>query len=83
MAPATFRKATRGFPEMDHPAVAGLALDIAYSEFMVLVGPSGCGRSTCPTGPWTPFRSSTSHPCPPCATRASPRRYCSRRSLPR
>jgi ABC-type sugar transport system ATPase subunit len=46
MASVTFDKATRCFAKMDHPAVCELDLEIADGEFMVLVGLSGCGKST-------------------------------------
>ncbi|MFD1214806.1 ABC transporter ATP-binding protein, partial [Arthrobacter sp. GCM10027362] len=46
MATVTFDNATRRFPGTDRPAVDRLSLDIADGEFLVLVGPTGCGKST-------------------------------------
>lgn len=46
MATVTFDNATRRYPGMAGPAVDGLTLDIADGEFLVLVGPTGCGKST-------------------------------------
>ncbi|MEP1123137.1 MAG: ABC transporter ATP-binding protein [Ilumatobacter sp.] len=46
MSTVEFRKVTRIYPQMDHPAVDGFDLDIADGELLVLVGPSGCGKST-------------------------------------
>ena len=45
MATVTFDHATRVYPGSDKPAVDQLCLDIADGEFLVLVGPSGCGES--------------------------------------
>ena len=44
MASVTFEHVTKKFG--DTTAVDDLGLEIADSEFMVLVGPSGCGKST-------------------------------------
>ena len=46
MATVSFKGATRIYPGNPVPAVEKLDLDIADSEFMVLVGPSGSGKST-------------------------------------
>ncbi len=46
MASITFDHATLQYPGAERPAVDGLDLDIADGEFLVLVGPSGCGTST-------------------------------------
>jgi multiple sugar transport system ATP-binding protein len=46
MATVSFKGATRIYPGNPVPAVSKLDLDIADSEFMVLVGPSGSGKST-------------------------------------
>jgi multiple sugar transport system ATP-binding protein len=46
MATVTFDNATRRYPGMAGPAVDGLTLDIADGEFLVMVGPTGCGKST-------------------------------------
>src|SRR3954469_25193640 len=46
MATVSFRQATRCYPRTDRPAVDALDLDIADGEFLVLVGPSGCGKAT-------------------------------------
>src|SRR3954447_12037529 len=46
MATVAFENATRRYPGMAGPAVDGLTLDIADGEFLVLVGPTGCGKST-------------------------------------
>src|SRR3954454_21609318 len=46
MATVTFEKAQRWYPGTDSPAVPGLDLEIHDGEFMVLVGPSGCRKST-------------------------------------
>src|SRR4051794_18718424 len=46
MATVSFQHATRTYPRSERPAVDALDLDIADSEFLVLVGPSGCGKST-------------------------------------
>ncbi|MDR3514194.1 MAG: ABC transporter ATP-binding protein [Azospirillaceae bacterium] len=34
------------FPGAEHPALAGVSLDIAENEFFTLLGPSGCGKTT-------------------------------------
>ena len=44
MASVTFDRATRMYPGADKPAVDELELDIEDGEFLVLVGPSGCGK---------------------------------------
>src|SRR6195952_2472217 len=46
MATISFRKAQRWYPGADKPAVPGIDLEINDGEFMVLVGPSGWGKST-------------------------------------
>src|SRR6201999_2156805 len=46
MASVTFDKATRIYPGSTRPAVDQIDLEVADSEFLVLVGPSGCGKST-------------------------------------
>ena len=46
MATVSFKDATRVYPGADHPAVDKLNLEIGDGEFMVLVGPCGCGKST-------------------------------------
>src|SRR6201995_1368731 len=46
MATISFRKAQRWYPGADTPAVPGIDLEIEDGEFMVLVGPSGGGKST-------------------------------------
>ncbi|MGN6442557.1 MAG: sugar ABC transporter ATP-binding protein, partial [Arthrobacter sp.] len=43
MATVTFDNATRLYPGTEKPAVDKLNIDIADGEFLVLVGPSGCG----------------------------------------
>ena len=43
MATVTYDKATRLYPGSTVPAVDALDLQIADGEFLVLVGPSGCG----------------------------------------
>lgn len=43
MATVSFDKATRVYPGSTKPAVDQLELDVADGEFLVLVGPSGCG----------------------------------------
>ncbi|MCW2793874.1 MAG: ugpC, partial [Nocardioides sp.] len=46
MATVSFQKAQRWYPGADVPAVPGIDLEIKDGEFMVLVGPSGWGKST-------------------------------------
>src|ERR687892_2338862 len=46
MATVTFDKATRHFPGSERPAVDALDIEIGDGEFLVLVGPYGCGKST-------------------------------------
>ena len=46
MATVTFDKATRIYPGTERPAVDALDLHIEDGEFLVLVGPSGCVKST-------------------------------------
>ena len=46
MATVTFENATRIYPGNDRPSVDALNLEIADGEFLVLVGPSVCGKST-------------------------------------
>jgi multiple sugar transport system ATP-binding protein len=45
MASVTFDQVAKIYPDGTR-AVSGLDLDVADSEFMVLVGPSGCGKTT-------------------------------------
>ncbi|MEO7348529.1 MAG: sn-glycerol-3-phosphate ABC transporter ATP-binding protein UgpC [Terrimesophilobacter sp.] len=46
MATVTFDKASRIYPGQARPAVDKLDLHVADGEFLVLVGPTGCGKST-------------------------------------
>src|SRR3954451_7659644 len=46
MATVTFEQAQRWYAGTDAPAVDGIDLEIQDGEFMVLVGPAGCGKST-------------------------------------
>ncbi len=46
VATVSYRDATRIFPDTDRPAVDKLNLDIDDGVFMVLVGQSGCGKSS-------------------------------------
>ena len=46
MATVTNDKATRIYPGTEKPAVDQLEIDIEDGEFLVLVGPSGCVKST-------------------------------------
>jgi multiple sugar transport system ATP-binding protein len=46
MASVTYDKASRIYPGSERPAVDALDLQIADGEFLVLVGPSGCGKPT-------------------------------------
>jgi sn-glycerol 3-phosphate transport system ATP-binding protein len=46
MAKVQYSEVTHRYPGAEVPAVESLSLDIADSEFLVLVGPSGCGKST-------------------------------------
>ena len=46
MATVTFDHATRIYAGNDRPSVDALNLEIADGEFLVLVGPFGCGKST-------------------------------------
>src|SRR5437899_3113966 len=46
MAGVTYDQATRFYPGSDMPAVDSLSLDIPDGEYLVLVGPSGCSKST-------------------------------------
>lgn len=46
MAKVTFEKVNITYPGASAPTVKDLDLEIADSEFLVLVGPSGCGKST-------------------------------------
>ena len=46
MATVTYDKASRIYPGQERPAVNELELEIGDGEFLVLVGPSGCGTST-------------------------------------
>ena len=48
MADVRFMQATRTYPGTDAPAVDALDLHIGDGEFMVLVGPSGCGQDDRP-----------------------------------
>ena len=43
MATVTFDHATRIYPGTERPAVDALNLAVEDGEFLVLVGPSGCG----------------------------------------
>ena len=43
MAEVVFDHVTRIYPGNDKPSVDDLNLDIKDGEFLVLVGPSGCG----------------------------------------
>ena len=43
MATVTFEGATRIYPKSNRKAVDRLDLEIKDGEFLVLVGPSGCG----------------------------------------
>ncbi|MDO5053616.1 MAG: sugar ABC transporter ATP-binding protein, partial [Pseudoclavibacter sp.] len=44
MATVSYREASRVYPGAERPAVNKLDLEIDDGEFMVLVGPSGCGK---------------------------------------
>ena len=46
MASVRFVGAGRRYPRSPRPAVDSLDLEIEDGEFMVLVGPSGCGKMT-------------------------------------
>ena len=46
MSSVTFEKATRVFAGQDRPAVNQLDLHVEDVEFLVLVGPSGWGKSS-------------------------------------
>src|SRR5918993_5663602 len=46
VATVSFRQATRIYPGQERPAVDDLDLEIDDGEFLVLVGPSGGGKST-------------------------------------
>ena len=46
MATVEFRQASRIYDPSRPPAVSRISLDIADGEFLVLVGPSCCGKST-------------------------------------
>ena len=46
MATVKFDGATRIYPGADSPSVDKLDIDIEDGEFLVLVGPAGCGKST-------------------------------------
>ena len=46
MATVRFDAATRTYPGSDHPSVDSLSIDIGDGEFLVLLGPPGCGKST-------------------------------------
>src|SRR6476620_631797 len=46
MATVTFDQVQRWYPGNAKPTVPGLDLEIGDGEFMVLVGPSGCCKST-------------------------------------
>src|SRR5688572_10708426 len=45
-APLEFRNATRIYPGAERPAVDGLTLEVPAGEICVLVGASGCGKTT-------------------------------------
>ena len=46
MASVTYEQATRRYDGGERPAVDALDLEVGDGEFLVLVGPSGCGMST-------------------------------------
>ena len=46
MATVRFEAATRTYPGSDRPSVDSLSIDIGDGEFLVLLGPPGCGKST-------------------------------------
>ncbi len=46
MATVRFDHATRIYPGNERPSVHDLELEIADGEFLILVGPPGCGKST-------------------------------------
>ena len=46
MATVTFRDASRIYPKATRKAVDRLSLEVGDGEFVVLVGPSGCGTTT-------------------------------------
>ncbi len=50
MSAVRLTKATRHFPGMNRPAVNEVSLEVADGEFLVLVGPSGCGACICMPG---------------------------------
>src|ERR671927_2040006 len=47
MATVVYDNASRIYPGTSRPAVDSLDLQIEDGEFLVLVGPSGCAKSTC------------------------------------
>ena len=46
MASVTFDKATRIYPGSTRPAVDAIDIKVEDGEFLVLVGPSGCGTAS-------------------------------------
>src|SRR6478736_2831660 len=46
MAVVTLDRITKRYDGSSEPAVCDVSLQVADSEFMVLLGPSGCGKST-------------------------------------
>ncbi len=46
MAEVAYHRASRIYPGSDYPAVNELSLDVASGELLVLVGPSGSGKSS-------------------------------------
>ena len=46
MASITFSKVVKQYDGVKEPTVKGIDLDIKDKEFVVLVGGSGCGKST-------------------------------------
>ncbi len=46
MATVRFEGASRTYPGSDHVSVDALTIEVRSGEFLVLVGPPGCGKST-------------------------------------